>query len=261
MAAIIRFFLRHIPRRTLQRLAPAAVRIMSLACVGRGVECPVCGKKYKRFLSYGYETVRGNALCPGCLSLERHRLMELYLRDRTGFYSSQPMLLHIAPEACFIKRFRKKLGCGYITADLSSPLADVKMDVQAIPFPDNHFDVIFCNHIMEHVDNDRLALSELYRVMKPGGWGLIQAPVDFSRGKTYEDPSIASPEGRREHFGQYDHVRIYGRDYPARLREAGFEVDEDDYVKTLTPEQIRLYALHTGEIIHKVTKPHPCHVI
>ncbi len=254
MKKIIRFFLRHLPRGVMQRLAPAATRVAGLAYAGRGVECPLCGRHYRRFLPYGYEVPRENALCPGCLALERHRLMELYLRRRTDFYTSRPLLLHVAPEACFIKKFEKHLGENYITADLCSPLARVKMDVQAIPFEDDHFDVIFCNHIMEHVDDDRLAMRELHRVLKPGGWGIIQAPVDPSLAVTYEDPSITTREGRAAAFGQYDHLRTYGRDYADRLREAGFEVACEDFVKTLPQAEVKLYALPGGEIIYKVSK-------
>ncbi|MDR2885750.1 MAG: class I SAM-dependent methyltransferase, partial [Rikenellaceae bacterium] len=186
MKKLIRFFLNSMPRGVMQRLAPVATRVASVFYLGRGVECPVCGRRYRKFMPYGYVTVRGNALCPGCLSLERHRLMELYLRDRTDFYSTTPLLLHVAPEACFMRKFARQLGDNYITADLCSPLARVKMDVQAIPFADNHFDVIFCNHIIEHVDDDRRAMSELYRILKPGGWGIVQVPVDHTLAATDE---------------------------------------------------------------------------
>ncbi len=253
---VVRFALNALPRPLLQRLAPLGVRVLALGCLGRGVECPVCGRRYRRFLPYGYGRMRPNALCPGCMALERHRLMHLYLRRRTDFYTPPPgvKVLHVAPEACFIKRFRKLLGAGYVTGDLFSPLADVKMDVQDIPFPDNHFDIVFCNHIMEHVDDDRRAMRELYRVLKPGGWGIIQSPVEHGRAETYEDASITSPEERSRHFGQYDHLRVYGADYPARLAEAGFNVTPEDFVATLTPSEIKLYALPGDETIFRVGK-------
>jgi SAM-dependent methyltransferase len=180
--------------------------------------------------------------------------MELYLRRRTDFYATAPVLLHVAPEACFIKKFRRHLGERYITADLCSPLARVKMDVQAIPFPDNHFDVIFCNHLLEHVADDRLAMRELYRVLKPGGWGVMQVPVDHSLEVTDEDPAVISPEERTTRFGQYDHVRQYGRDYPARLRDTGFTVVEDDLAARLPEEQARLYVVPRDEVICLVSK-------
>lgn len=254
MKYIIRFFLKYIPRKYLQLFAQLATRVTSIFYIGNKVECTVCHKHYRKFLPYGYGEPRENALCPHCLALERHRLMQLYLQNKTDFYTAKPHVLHVAPEYCFIKRFEKLLGNNYITADLESPLAKVKMDVQAIPFPDNTFDVIFCNHIMEHVDSDLIALQELYRVLKPGGWGIIQSPINPNREVTYEDPTITSPEERAKHFGQYDHVREFGLDYGKRLARGGFVVFEDDYVKTLPLAEVKRYALPADEIIYLVRK-------
>lgn len=254
MKKIISWFLNHVPRKYLQLFAQFATRITSVFYLGNKVECPVCKKHYRKFLPYGYAQSRENALCPNCLALERHRLMHLYLANKTNFYTSNPYTLHVAPEYCFIKRFEKLLGDRYITADLESPLAKVKMDVQAIPFPNDTFDVIFCNHIMEHVENDLIALQELYRVLKPGGWGIIQSPVNYNRETTYEDPAIITPEDRAKHFGQYDHLREFGADYGKRLAKGGFVVTEDDYVKTLAPEKVKRYALPQDEIIYLVKK-------
>jgi len=254
MKKIIRWFLNHIPRKYLQRVAQFATRLTSVFYLGNKVECTVCKKHYRKFLPYGYVEPRENALCPKCLALERHRLMQLYLVNKTNFYTGNPHVLHVAPEFCFIKRFEKLLGDNYITADLESPLAKVKMDVQDIPFPDNTFDVIFCNHIMEHVESDIKALQELYRVLKPGGWGIIQSPINYDRETTYEDPSIVTPEERTKHFGQHDHVREFGADYGKRLAMGGFTVVEDDYVKTLPAEKVIRYALPADEIIYLVKK-------
>ena len=138
-------------------------------------------------------------------------------------------------------------------ADLESPLAKVKMDIQRIPFPDGEFDVIFCNHILEHVDDDRRAMREMYRVMRPGGWGIMLSPVNMERETTYEDPSITDPAERERHFGQKDHLRDYGRDYGRRLSEAGFDVEEIDYVRSLSPEAVKLYGLRS-EIVYVVRK-------
>lgn len=242
------------PRRHIQRVAHLVMPLAGVAYAGRGVECPVCGARYRRFMPYGYVTVRPNALCPRCLALERHRLMWLYLSRETGFFYGGFRLLHIAPEHCFIKRFRRLLGEGYVTADLESPLADVKMDVQAIPFGEGEFDAIFCNHILEHVDDDRLAMREMFRVMRPGGWGIMLSPVTRGKARTYEDPSITTPEGRREAFGQPDHLREYGEDYTERLAEAGFEVDAVDYFHWFGSEDAALYGLR-DEIIYVVRKP------
>ncbi len=141
----------------------------------------------------------------------------------------------------------------YITADLESPLAKVKMDVQNIPFPDGSFDVVFCNHVLEHVADDRLAMREMYRVMKPGGWGVMLSPVDPSRAETFEDDTIVDPAERTRIFGQYDHRRVYGRDYADRLREAGWQVEETDYFNALTPDEQKLYAIRS-EILYIARK-------
>lgn len=250
MKRLIRFVLRHVPRRYIQRVVHLCTPVLGLAYAGRGVECPVCGAHYRRFMPYGYVNPRGNALCPRCLALERHRLMWLYLKNETDFFETPARLLHVAPERCFLKRFEKLPALDYVTADLESPLAKVKMDIQRIPFPDGEFDVIFCNHILEHVDDDRRAMREMYRVMRPGGWGIMLSPVNMERETTYEDPSITDPAERERHFGQKDHLRDYGR----RLSEAGFDVEEIDYVRSLSPEAVKLYGLRS-EIVYVVRKP------
>ena len=253
MKRAIRYVLNHVPRRHIQQVVHLVTPVLGVAYAGRGVECPVCGAHYRRFLPYGYVTSRANALCPRCLALERHRLMWLYLVRETDFFTACPRVLHVAPERCFIRRFEQALGDHYVTADLESPLAKVKMDIQHIPFPDNSFNVIFCNHILEHVEDDRLALREMYRVMRPGGWGILLSPVNYDRAVTYEDPSITDEAGRLRAFGQKDHVRDYGRDYPDRLAEAGFTVESIDYAATLPAEEVSRYALR-HEIIYLVRK-------
>ena len=254
MKKFIRLVLNSVPRRYVQRVVHLVTPVAGLAYAGRRVECPVCGRRYRRFMPYGYGTVRDNALCPGCLALERHRLFWLFLVNETDFFTAHPRLLHIAPERCFIKRFQRLLGDDYITADLESPLAKVKMDIQRMPFGDGEFDVIFCNHILEHVDDDRLAMREMYRVMKPGGWGIALSPVTPGLAATREDASITTPEGRAAAFGQHDHVREYGADYPDRLAEAGFIVEAIDYIRSFSPGQIARYGLK-GEVIYLVRKP------
>ena len=205
-------------------------------------------------LPYGYGEQRPNALSPSTLSLERHRLLWLYLKNETDFFTSQKKVLHIAPEQCFLKRFKKQKNLDYITADLYSPIADVKADICNLPFEDNSFDVVFCNHVLEHIADDKKAMSELYRVLKPGGLGIFQIPQDLTLETTYEDFSITTPEERTKHFGQYDHVRIYGKDYFDKLRAVGFNVNEVDYSKTLSPELITKYCLVKGEILPVCTK-------
>ncbi|GHE64709.1 SAM-dependent methyltransferase [Roseivirga thermotolerans] len=221
---------------------------------GNNVECPICEIKYRKFLPYGRLNPRPNALCPDSLSLERHRLMWLYLKERTSFFNAPHKLLHIAPELCFIDRFKSMENLEYTTADLESPLADVKMDVHDIPFEDNTFDVVFCNHVMEHVEDDIKAMSEIHRVLKKGGWAIIQSPQDYSRSTTLEDPNITDPKEREKVYWQADHVRLYGLDYGQRLQKAGFTVKEDRFVMELPNEMVRRYALPANEIIYFCAK-------
>ena len=259
MKRLIRLILNTIPRPLLQRIAGWAVPIVGLFYLGKGKECPVCGCKRRKFLPYGYVSQRENALCPNCLALERHRLLWLWLLRESDLgrgAMALPRLLHIAPEVALMRKLRKMYAREaerYVTADLESPLADVHFDVQQIPLADDSFDTIICNHIMEHIEDDRLAMRELYRILKPNGWGVILSPVDESRATTFEDDSITDPAERTRIFGQYDHRRIYGRDYAARLEEAGFEVAVIDYKQAFSRKEQELYALPDEKlyIVHK----------
>ena len=255
MKQLIRLLLQLIPRKYLQRFSHWGTRFLSLFYMGRGVVCPVCHHHYRKFLPYGYVLLRENALCPHCLALERHRLMYIWLREQTNFFAQPHKILHIAPEYCFLQRFEQQFGTAYITADLESPLAKVQLDVQKMPFPEASFDVVICNHILEHVPDDALALREIFRVLKPGGWGLILSPINPERAVTYEDPSIVTPREREKHFKQKDHVRDYGLDYPQRLEKAGFRVTSDRYAHTLTPARVKLHALPLDEVMYRVDKP------
>ena len=164
-------------------------------------------------------------------------------------------MLHVAPEQCFIDLFRKQKNLDYTTGDLFSPLADVKMDIHDIPFEENTFDVLFCNHVMEHVTDDLQCMKEVYRVIKPGGFAILQVPLNYERATTYEDASITDPKEREKAFGQDDHVREYGLDYGTILRKAGFTVREDKFLTDeLTKEECVRYALPQQEIIYFCTK-------
>ena len=247
----IRWALNHIPRRWLQRMAGWAVPILGLAYVGRGRKCPMCGVRRRRFLPYGYVNSREDALCPRCLSLERHRLIWLWLERHSDLFSSHPRLLHIAPEVSLMRHFKRhyKGLDSYITADLESPLADMHFDVQHIPLDSRSIDVVICNHLLEHVADDRCALRELYRIMRPGGWGIMLVPEDRSRATTFEDDTITDPEERTRLFGQYDHRRIYGRDYDLRLEEAGFSVERISVGSLLTDQERQLYAAGNDDLV------------
>ncbi len=250
MKQIISFVLRKIPRKYIQYVSHYILRIVAIFYYGNNVECPIDGRTYRKFLPYGRLESRPNALCPSSLSLERHRLMWLYLKNKTNFFTDKLKLLHIAPELCFIKIFENLENLEYISGDIESPLANVMMDVHDIPFDENSFDVVFCNHVMEHVEDDIKAMSEIHRVLKPGGWAIIQSPVYMDLEHTIEDPSITDPLEKERIFGQNDHMRKYGRDYGDHLRKSGFKVTEDNYLHELSDEKRKRYALPGEEIIY-----------
>ncbi|NLN34077.1 MAG: class I SAM-dependent methyltransferase [Flavobacteriaceae bacterium] len=254
MKSIFKKIINIIPRPLLITLSIWARPILVWMYRGDNFTDPIDGKNYKSFLPYGYEKQRQNVLSPGTLSLERHRLMWLYLQNETDFLTSNLKVLHMAPEQSFYKRFRTMKNLNYITCDLDSPIADVKADIQDLPFEENSFDVIFCNHVLEHVDNDQKALSELFRVMKPGGWGILQVPIRYQQEKTFEDPTITDRKERIEKFGQYDHVRVYGMDYYEKLADAGFEVEKVNLSEKLSDEEIKRFALEKNEILPVVRK-------
>ncbi len=247
MKSIISFVIRFVPRPLLQRVSPLVMKVFTQLNKGDKIECPVCEHSYIKFLPYG-RIARPNALCPNCLALERHRLMWLFLREKTDFFTAKLKVLHIAPEHCFIERFEGLPNLDYITADIESPLAKVKMDVHDIPFPDNSFDVVFCNHVLEHVKDDLRACSEFNRVLKPTGWGILQSPV-YNLEKTLEDNSITDAAERERIFGQRDHVRKYGKDYASRLRNSGIKIEENNFVKELEPALVSKFALPITETI------------
>lgn len=209
---------------------------------------PIDGRGYRKFLSYGYHTMRPNALSPGTLSLERHRLLWLYLERETSLLTQNLRVLHVAPEQAFYQRFKNFSHWDYTTTDLHSPLADIKADITALPFAEETFDLIFCNHVLEHIPEDQKALSELYRVLKKGGTAILQVPLDESRTTTFEDNSIIEPKERTRVFGQYDHVRVYGQDYYQRLEAAGFQVEAEAFFSKIPPEEVKRFSLQHERI-------------
>lgn len=251
---IFKYILNTIPRPILIRLSYVARPILAFYLKGDQFTDPIDGKSFKSFLPYGYGNQRNNVLSPSTLSLERHRLLWLYLLNETDFFTAPKKVLHFAPEQAFYKRFRKMKHLDYVTTDLNSPLADVKADICNLPFKDNEFDIVLCNHVLEHIPDDTKAMQELYRIMKPGGYGIFQIPQELSRPTTFEDDSITDQKERAKIFGQYDHVRIYGRDYFDKLRLIGFEVDEVDYTASLSSSDVERFCLAKGEVIPVVRK-------
>ena len=273
MKSVFKFILNTIPRPILIRLSIVVRPILAFLQKGSRFTDPIDGKSFRMFLPYGYGNQRNNVLSPSTLSLERHRLLWLYLQNETDFFQSEldsdsPVtqnkriklrkdaetssalkVLHFAPEQEFYKRFKKQTNIEYTTTDLLSPLADVKADICNLPFEDNTYDILFCNHVLEHIPDDTKAMQELYRVLKPGGMGIFQIPQDLSRATTFSDNTIIDQKERAKIFGQYDHVRVYGRDYFDKLRSIGFNVIEEDYTNKISSELVEKYCLAKGEII------------
>jgi SAM-dependent methyltransferase len=244
-----------VPRRRRPQLRALVNRATAPLYRGDRVECPVCERRFDRFRSYTSVNRNRYLVCPSCGSFGRHRLDWLFLRERTNLFHAPIRLLHVAPELSLGARFEALENVEYVSADYDSALASEQMDIRDIKYPDATFDAIVCNHVLEHVDNDRLALSELFRVLKPGGWALLQVPIGRPGQATYDDPTITSDRERERLFGQFDHVRIYGSDYPARLAEAGFDVEVIAYADEFGADEVRRMGLDRGELIHWARRP------
>ena len=251
---MIKLILKIFPRTFLIKFSFIFQPLLSLLLKGDKFTDPIDGKSFRKFLSYGYNKLRKNALSPSTLSLERHRLLWLYLINETVLFEKKIKLLHFAPEQAFYKRFKKLNNIQYDSIDINSPLAKIKADICDLPIKDNTYDFILCNHVLEHVLDDNKAMSELYRVLKKGGTGIFQVPIDMNRKKTFQDDSITDKLERNKIFGQYDHVRVYGKDYFNKLENTGFKVQQIDYSKEFSNEEILKYSIVKGEVIPVCTK-------
>ncbi len=226
--------------------------LLQWALRGNNVECICCGRTALSFLPAGYKK-RPHAKCVYCNALERHRLLWHYLQTEKKIQLFSGKLLHIAPERIFYDKLYPLLSANYFPVDLE-PDANKHggqtkpMDVTKMNFSDNFFDGIICNHVLEHIPDDRKAMQEIYRVLKPGAWALLNVPIDATRKATYEDFKITDPQQRLSVFGQQDHVRIYGTDYTERLKQSGFYVHEVIYADRFVPEEIFRYGVRKEPI-------------
>ena len=226
-----------------------------VSCLGRGKLCVFCGRASRRFLSHGLDSpvfrekqiigagYRLNAGCPFCGCLDRERHVYLYLKEKTEIFAKPLRMLHVAPEANLGRLLRQHSNIDYLSADLDPTVAMIRMDLMDIEFPENTFDAIICNHVLEHVPDDRRGMAELFRVLKPGGWAILQVPISLALEMTFEDPRVTSPAERERLFGQNDHVRLHGRDYERRLQHAGFAVELYRYVDERGEEAADRYCL------------------
>lgn len=239
-----------LPSSLKNMVRPLKQQLHRLLYRGTNRYCPVCTGHFSRFLASGV-AARPDSRCPGCSSLERHRLSWLFLQNHTNLFDGRPKkMLHVSPEPCFEPRLRRQLGQQYLTADLFNPQVMVKMDITDIQYPNETFDLIYCSHVLEHVQDDIKAMRQFYRVLKTDGWAILLVPI--TREKTFEDPSVTDPKERLRLFGQEDHVRHYGLDYVDRLRQAGFTVQRSQVTDLATPAQITQMALSpaSGDIYY-----------
>ena len=249
MQSLIKLFLNIFSRSFLLRISFFVKPILKILMYGNKYTDPIDGKNFRAFLPYGYNKIRNNVLSPSTYSLERHRLLWLYLKNETSFFKAKLKVLHFAPESALMNQFKKLKNLSYDTVDLNSPIADIKADICDLPFLDNSYDFILCNHVLEHVIDDDKAMRELYRVLKKNGIGIFQVPIDYNRDTTFEDFSVTNKKERNKLFGQYDHVRIYGLDFFDRLQKAGFSVERCEYTSKLSKEDIIKFCLPKKEII------------
>ena len=217
---------------------------------GRGVSCNCCGGQFRRFRTWTGPDGNRALMCPRCGSFGRLRVDWLFLTEHTDLLRRPQRLLHIAPEVALQIPLRRVPELQYLSADYDSRLAMEQMDVTNISYPDGSFDSIICNHVLQHVDDDEKALQELFRVLAPSGWALMQSPVNLSLARTVEtarDPMFTKSDDH--------HLRVYGRDYVARLERAGFQVTVSEFARTRPPEEQHRLGLDPGETIYFCRKP------
>lgn len=229
--------------------------------------CPICKSSIREFLELGYDLpvitenqiVGGGlrkALCPVCGSSDRTRLLHIFFQSQTSIYLGKIKVLHVAPEPALSRNFSKIKNLDYLTADLNPVNVMEQMDLTQIKYPENSFDMIIANHVMEHIPDDRKAMAEIFRVLRPGGMAVLQIPISKILKKTDEDFDIVDAGEREKFFGQTDHVRIYGQDYIDRLKAVGFFVDP--YIWTLETElksKGKNYGLNPEEVVFRCLKP------
>ena len=236
--------------------------------LGRRLECSFCGWRFRRFRTAGFDypvlkekqvigaSCHADDVCPRCKSNARERLVYLYLKHKTSVFNDHLRILHIAPEPHIARLLGELSNLDYVRADLFQPDVDVKLDIMSLPFPDESFDMIICNHVLEHVTDDRVAMRELHRVLRPDSPALLQVPIALALQETFEDPTAITEEDRILLFGQRDHVRLYAaEDYMARLEAVGFRVDLSQAVDCLGTSLVDRHGLIREERVFSLVKP------
>ena len=262
-----------IPYQIVVSLKEAKQSIQSLFLSGKNFECPFCGGKYRKLLPGGVNLPffkdnkiigggrRVNMLCPRCHSTDRDRLIYYYLTSNSLLSKPNLTLLHIAPEPSLKKYLKGFSNITYTSGDKFEKGYDgyyyskdtLSLDLTSLSFSDNSFDVVICNHVLEHIVNEKQALNEIYRVLKPGGWAIIQVPIASELVQTVEN-NADSDEKRILKYGQRDHVRLYGLDYLTRLKNHGFTVKDWSPAKHYDQSLINKYAINALEKVFIASK-------
>lgn len=244
----------YIKQRSALQVLELFLALRALLFIGKRYACPCCGWSLRAF-TYGNFSLRERHLgyCPRCNSKARHRRDWLFLESKTNLFSEPMSLLHVSPKYSLSRRFVKMPHLDYVAIDITDrPNISTKADLAAIPVISEAFDAIICIHVLEHVLEDRQAIHEMYRVLKPGGWALISVPIRLDQ-KTFEDPTLTSPEERERAFGEAQHVRFYGYDLADRLETAGFQV-QLDLATNVDSQAQEKYGLRLDENIFFCTK-------
>jgi len=255
-----------IPTRYHDAAAAADRYLTSFFYLGNRYHCPVCGLSFRTLKPFGRDTevvrekkivsmgYRPVSACPRCFSRERARAIAMFLKKNRAFFEQKSRrILHIAPERCLRRLLISFPGVSYLSGDLRPGAAMEVVDVTSLRYADESFDLILCNHVLEHVPDDLKAMVEMRRVLKPGGIALLSVPIALTLEQTYEDPSAVSEEDRLRVFGQEDHCRIYGKDFEHRLRKAGFQVAVHDPLDIFGLEAVRKCALLEEENLYVCT--------
>ena len=202
--------------------------LRALLFIGGNYSCPCCGWKLRTFITGGSSMrTRDLGYCPRCNSKSRHRRDWQYFVHKTNLISDQVNLFHVSPKYSFSRKFVRMDNIHYFGVDLSFRRnVSAFMDITACSFRSEFFDAAICIHVLEEIQDDKKAMHELYRILKPGGWAFITVPIQVNH-STYEDPNITSPQERKRAFGESAHVRIYGMDLKERLEHCGFNVEID----------------------------------
>lgn len=245
-------FKRVTPPRYRESVRSFARYLFSFLSAGSSFECPICRGRFRELWPWG--RTRDLVQCPRCASQDRERAIYLFLKRRTDIFHDNLKVLHLAPEWSLSLVLKHLPNLEYVSADIAKPFAMEKIDILHIPHADSQFHVVICCHVLEHIPDDRKAMSEMYRVLRPGGWGLVTVPVRDAD-TTYEDPTVTKEEDRLKAFGEGSHVRWYGRDFKERLEMAGFSVEVFRFGDVFSDHEARVHALMTRDDIYVCSKP------